>query len=128
MSFKLNHRLALIFVAIIPLLAVVLVLIMRYVMPFFRRIFKKYDNLNNSVQENVSGIRVVKSFVREEYEKEKFGKASEDVKKDFVKAEKILAINSPVMMFCIFLASMLISFFGAKMIIATGVYDRLQAP
>lgn len=123
MSFKLNHRLALIFVAIIPLLAVVLVLIMRYVMPFFRRIFKKYDNLNNSVQENVSGIRVVKSFVREEYEKEKFGKASEDVKKDFVKAEKILAINSPVMMFCIFLASMLISFFGAKMIIATGVYD-----
>ncbi len=123
MSFKLNHELALIFVAIIPFLAVALILIIRYVMPFFKRIFKKYDALNNSVQENVSGIRVVKSFVREEYEKQKFSRASDEVKKDFAKAEKILAINSPIMMFCIFLASILISFFGAKLIIATGVFD-----
>lgn len=123
MSFNLNHKLALVFVVMIPILLVVMIAIMRFVMPFFRRIFKKYDAMNNSVQENVSGIRVVKSFVREEYEKEKFSKVSNEVKDDFTKAEKIMAVLSPVMMFCIYAASLLISFFGAKMIVNTGIFD-----
>ncbi len=89
-------------------------------MMIFSRIFKKYDALNNSVQENVGGIRVVKSFVREDYEKEKFGKAAEEVRKDFTMAEKILALNNPLMMFCIYLAMLLVSFFGAKLIIGSG--------
>ncbi len=117
MSFNMNPRLAWIFLAIVPLLALVLILIMRYVMPFFRRIFKKYDALNNSVQENVGGIRVVKSFVREDYEKKKFEKAAGEVRDDFTKAEKILALNNPIMTFFINFASILISAFAAYAII-----------
>ncbi len=117
MSFTVNPRLAWIFLAVVPLLAFILILIMRYVMPFFRRIFKKYDALNNSVQENVSGIRVVKSFVREDYETEKFEKAAGEVRNDFTKAEKILALNTPIMTFFINFASILISAFAAYAII-----------
>ena len=117
MSFTVNPRLAWIFLAVVPLLALVLIMIMRYVMPFFRRIFKKYDALNNSVQENVSGIRVVKSFVREDYETEKFEKAAGEVRNDFTKAEKILALNTPMMTFFINFASLLISAFAAYAII-----------
>ncbi|MCD8391565.1 MAG: ABC transporter ATP-binding protein/permease, partial [Firmicutes bacterium] len=120
MSFTINKRLSLIFLAIMPVLAFVLIGISLYVFPIFQRIFKKYDALNDSVQENVSGIRVVKSFVKEEYEKQKFEKAAEDVKKDFVSVEKILAVNSPVMMFCIYLAILLVSVFGSQLIISTG--------
>ena len=117
MSFTVNPRLAWIFLAVVPVLALILILIMRYVMPFFRRIFKKYDALNNSVQENVSGIRVVKSFVREDYETEKFEKAAGEVRNDFTKAEKILALNTPIMTFFINFASILISAFAAYAII-----------
>ena len=117
MSFTINPKLAWIFLAVVPFLALVIVLIMRYVMPFFRRIFKKYDKLNNSVQENVGGIRVVKSFVREEYEKEKFGKAAAEVRNDFIKAEKIVALNHPMMTFFINFASLVISVFAAFAII-----------
>ena len=117
MSFTINPKLAWIFLAIVPFLAVIIILIMRYVMPFFRRIFKKYDALNNSVQENVGGIRVVKAFVREEYEKEKFEKAAGQVRDDFTKAEKILALNTPMMTFFINFASILISAFAAYAII-----------
>ena len=117
MSFTINPRLAWIFLAIVPLLAFILIMIMRYVMPFFRRIFKKYDALNNSVQENVGGIRVVKSFVREDFEKEKFQKAAGEVRDDFTKAEKILALNNPMMTFFINFASILISAFAAYAII-----------
>lgn len=117
MSFNMNPRLAWIFLAIVPVLALVLILIMRYVMPFFRRIFKKYDALNNSVQENVGGIRVVKSFVREDYEKKKFEKAAGEVRDDFTKAEKILALNNPLMTFFLNFASILISAFAAYAII-----------
>ncbi len=117
MSFTINARLAWIFLAIVPLLAIILLSIMRFVMPFFRRIFKKYDALNNSVQENVGGIRVVKSFVREEYEKEKFKKAAGEVRNDFTKAEKILALNNPIMTFFINFAALLISAFAAFAII-----------
>ncbi len=117
MSFTINPKLAWIFVAIVPFLALVIILIMRYVMPFFRKIFKKYDALNNSVQENVGGIRVVKSYVREEYEKEKFEKASGEVRDDFTKAEQVMALNTPLMTFILNFASILISAFAAYAII-----------
>ncbi len=117
MSFTINPRLAWIFVVIVPFLAVLIVAIMRYVMPTFRRIFKKYDALNNSVQENVGGIRVVKAFVREEYEIEKFEKAAGEVRNDFTKAEKILALNNPMMTFFINFAALLISVFAAYAIV-----------
>ena len=120
MGFTINHTLALIYLAILPILLVVMVLIVVYVMPFFRRIFKKYDAMNNSVQENVGGIRVVKSFVREDYEKQKFAKISGEVKTDFTKAERLMALVSPVMMFSMYLASLLVSWFGAKIIISAG--------
>ena len=120
MSFTINASLAWVFLAIAPVLAVVLIIIMRVVMPFFRRIFKKYDALNNSVQENVGGIRVVKSFVREDYETQKFQKASGEVRDDFTRAEKILALNNPIMTFFINFAAVLISFFGAKAIVHSG--------
>ncbi len=117
MSFTINPKLAWIFLIIVPFLAVLIISIMRYVMPTFRRIFKKYDALNNSVQENVGGIRVVKAFVREDYEKEKFEKAAGEVRNDFTKAEKILALNNPMMTFFINFAALLISSFAAFAII-----------
>ena len=113
-------KLALIYVVILPFLAAALIIVMKKAMPLFRRIFKKYDALNNSVQENVGGIRVVKSFVREDYEKKKFDKAAGEVRNDFTKAEKIIALNSPVMMLAMYTASLLITFFGAKMVIENG--------
>ena len=120
MSFAINARLAWVFVVIVPILALFLISIMRVVMPFFRRIFKKYDALNNSVQENVGGIRVVKAFVREAHETEKFEKAAGEVRNDFTRAEKILALNNPIMTFFINFAAVLISYLGAKTIIDLG--------
>ena len=117
MSFTVNPKLAWIFLTVVPFLATVIFSVMFYVMPFFRRIFKKYDALNNSVQENVGGIRVVKSFVREEYETEKFKKAAGEVRDDFTKAEKILALNTPLMTFFINFAGILISAFAAYAIV-----------
>lgn len=119
-SFKVGGKLAWVFVLTIPILGIALFTIIRKTMPIFRRVFKQYDALNESVQENIKGIRVVKSFVREEHEKEKFGKASDDVRGSFVKAESILALNSPVMNFCMYLSMILISFFAAKIIITSG--------
>ncbi len=120
MSFTINPKLAWIFVVIVPFLGAALLSIMRFVMPFFRRIFKKYDALNNSVQENVGGIRVVKAFVREDYETEKFEKAAAEVRNDFTKAEKILALNNPIMTFFINFAALLISAFAAFAIVDKG--------
>lgn len=120
MGCSISAKLTLIYVVILPVLAFGLFLIMRQAMPLFRRIFKKYDALNNSVQENVSGIRVVKSFVREDYEQKKFEKAAGDVRDNFTKAEKIIALNSPLMMFAMYAASLLITYFGAKMVIGGG--------
>ena len=97
MTFVMGGNLAWIFLGVIPPLAFILFFIMWKVMPIFRRVFKKYDNLNESIQENVKGIRVVKSYVREDYEKEKFDRAATDVQRDFTKAERILAWNNPVM-------------------------------
>lgn len=119
MSLTINVRMALIFIAVIPFLALVLFGIVLYIHPVFVRIFKKYDAMNNSVQENVGGIRVVKSFVREDYEKEKFHKRSEDVCRDFTFAEKVLAWNNPTMVFSISLTMVLVSFIGARIIITT---------
>lgn len=120
MSFSINAKMALIFVAMVPILGGALIGIAKYVMPIFKRIFKKYDALNNSVQENVAGIRVVKSFVREDYEQEKFGMASDDVRASFTRAEKILALNNPVMMFCMHLTMTIVSFVGAQVVVNTG--------
>ena len=117
MSFTINPKLAWIFLTIVPFLAFILFMIMRFVMPFFRRIFKKYDALNTSVQENVGGIRVVKSFVREKYETEKFQTAAGEVRNDFTRAEKVLALNNPTMTFFINFASIMISAFAAFAII-----------
>ncbi len=126
MSFSINPKLAWIFVVIVPFLAAVLISIMRVVMPFFRRIFKKYDALNNSVQENVGGIRVVKSFVREDFETKKFQKAAGEVRDDFTRAEKILALNSPLMIFFINVASILISALAAFAIVDSGYWAAYE--
>lgn len=99
MTFVMGGSLGWIFVAVIPPLAFLLFLIMKKAMPLFHRVFKKYDNLNESIQENIRGMRVVKSFVREDYEKQKFDRAATDVQMDFTKAERILAWNNPIMQF-----------------------------
>ncbi len=120
MSFVMNPNLAWIFVCVVPILGVLIFSIVRYVMPLFKKIFKKYDALNNSVQENVGGIRVVKAYVREKHETEKFDKAADEVRKDFTRAEKILALNAPMMTLFINAAVLIISFFGAKLIMDGG--------
>lgn len=120
MAFAMCPKLSTIFVGIVPFLAVALFIIIKLAMPLFNSVFKKYDKMNNSVQENVKGMRVVKSFVREEYEKQKFKKASDDVSRDFTKAEKLVALNSPVMQLAMYAAMLLVSFFGAKLIIGSG--------
>ena len=119
MSFSINWKIALIFLAAVPVLGGALAIIVLKVMPFFRKIFKRYDALNNSVQENVRGIRVVKAFVREDYEKEKFGEAVERVRSDFTYAEKILALNNPIMMFMIYTVIMIVAAYGSTLIIDT---------
>ena len=120
MTLRISWRMSLIFLGMLPFLVVILVVVIAVVFPIFRRVFKKYDALNNSVQENVSAIRVVKSFVTEDHERERFGAASQDLRADFAKAEKILALNNPVMMFFIFAAIMMVDFIGARMIVASG--------
>ena len=117
LSFIVSYKLALIYVCIIPLLAFFLILIVKLAMPVFNKVFKKYDKLNASVEENIKGIRVVKTYVREEYEKEKFAHSANDVRKDFVKAEKIIAWNQPIMMFFMYCALLCVSFFSAYIII-----------
>ncbi len=102
MAFVMGGKLAFGFIGIIPVLAGGLILIAKFAMPAFRRVFKKYDRLNESVEENVRGMRVVKGFSREEYEKEKFKNASEDIRNDFTRAEKIVALNGPLMQLCIY--------------------------
>ena len=117
-SFSINAKLATVFLYTVPLLAVGLVLIMRFVNPIFRRGFKTYDNL--VVQENLTGIRVVKSFVREPYEIEKFTSVSQKIAGDFTKAERIIALNGPLMNICAFGSMVVINWLGAKLIIQSG--------
>ncbi len=117
MAFGINKELSLIFLILIPIVGAALGLISTKVYPIFDRVFKKYDDLNEIVEENVSSIRVVKSYVLEEKEKEKFSKTSNEIYKDFTKAEKIMALNSPIMQFAIYSVLILISWFGARIIV-----------
>ncbi|HCV46681.1 MAG TPA: ABC transporter [Catenibacterium sp.] len=120
MGFIMGGRLALIFLFTIPVLGIGLGLVIKKTMPLFRKVFKKYDNLNNSVQENINGIRVVKSFVREDFEKKKFNEAAEDVCADFTKAEKILALNNPMMQFCLYVVMIFVLTFGSYLVVNFG--------
>ena len=119
MAMTINAKLSLIFLGMLPIVGFVLFMIVRVVSPLFNKIFKKYDALNNSVQENVSGIRVVKSFAREEFEKEKFDCSAKEVRDNFIKAERLVALNAPIMNFSMNAVTILVSVLGAKLIIST---------
>ena len=123
MAFIMGGRMACIFIIVVPILGIGLFSIIRLVMPLFRAVFNKYDALNNSVQENIKGIRVVKSYVREKYEKEKFDRAAEDVCGDFTRAEKILAFNNPLMQFCLYTVTIFVLSFGSYTIITSRGLD-----
>ena len=118
--FNISAKLSLIYLACMPVMIIGLLIIMRHAHPIFNRVFKKYDRLNNVLQENVKGIRVVKSFNQEEYEKTKFKTISNDVCTDFSKAEKTLAWNMPLVQFCMYACMLLISWFGARLIVSSG--------
>ncbi|MDD2233502.1 MAG: ABC transporter ATP-binding protein [Desulfitobacteriaceae bacterium] len=119
MSFGINAKLSWIFLACIPILAVGLYFVMSKTHPIFKRVFKTYDKLNMVVQENLRGIRVVKSFVREDYENKKFGEISNSIYQDFSKAEKNLAFAMPLMQFCMYASLLLLSWFGARLIVGS---------
>ncbi|MBS6564623.1 MAG: ABC transporter ATP-binding protein [Clostridiales bacterium] len=123
MGFYMGGRLAVIFLITIPILGLGLFLVIRAVMPLFRRVFRKYDALNDSVQENVQAMRVVKSYVREDYEKKKFGAAAENVQRDFTRAERILAINNPLMQFCIYAGMAFVLSYGSYAVITSQGLD-----
>lgn len=130
MSFVVDTTLPVIFFVSIPILAGTLVIITRMVFPIFRKLFKRYDALNESVEENVKGMRVVKAYVREDYETEKFTAVSNDLKKQFTKAERILALNTPVMQLCMYGALIAVVGIGANMILHTNTalqYTDLQS-
>ena len=119
MAYIMGGSMAFIFLFTIPVLAIGLAVIICKVHPLFVKVFRKYDTLNNSIQENVQAMRVVKSYVREDFEKEKFSTAAEDVCRDFTRAERIMAFNSPLMQFCLYSATCLILGLGAYFIIST---------
>ena len=119
MAFKMGGRMAAIFFFVIPVLGTGLFIIIKKTMPLFRKVFKKYDKLNSSIQENIKGIRVVKSFVREKYESEKFDAAAGDVCRDFTHAERILALNNPIMQFCMYCVMIFVLTFGSYLVIST---------
>ena len=123
MGFVMGGRLAMIFLFTIPILGIGLALVTKTTMPLFRKVFRKYDALNDSVQENVQAMRVVKSFVREDYEKKKFGAAAENVQKDFTKAERILALNSPLMQFCVYAGMVFVLSYGSYAVITSRGLD-----
>ena len=123
MAFIMGGRLACIFLLVIPILAIGLALVIRKTIPLFRRVFKKYDALNSSVQENIKGMRVVKAFVREDYEKKKFSVAAEDVCADFTRAERILAFNNPLMQFCMYSVMVFVMAFGSYTVITSRGMD-----
>ena len=123
MGFIMGGRLAMIFLFTIPILSIGLFLVIRTATPLFRRVFRKYDALNDSVQENVQAMRVVKSYVREEYEKKKFGAAAENVQRDFTKAERIMAINSPMMQFCVYAGMVFVISYGSYAVITSRGLD-----
>ncbi len=119
MAFIMGGKMALIFVIVIPVLGGGLLIIAKKALPVFRKGFPMYDALNNSVEENIKGIRVVKSYVREDFEKDKFSAASGNIRAIFTKAERILAFNGPLMQFCIYSVMLFVLSFGAKLIVST---------
>ena len=123
MGFVMGGRMALVFLFTIPLLGIGLIIVTKKTMPLFRRVFRKYDNLNASIQENIRGMRVVKAYVREDYEKNKFNYAAEDLKKDFTRAERILAINNPLMQFCMYGVMVFVLSFGSYTVITSQGMD-----
>ncbi len=120
MAFREGKDLAMTFVVVVPILAFGLFMVAKKAMPAFRRVFKKYDRLNESIEENVRGMRVVKGFSRQEYEKEKFNNAANDICRDFTKAERIVALNSPIMQLCMHFNLIFILLIGSKIIISSG--------
>ena len=116
MTYSINWQMGVIFTVLVPILGVGLVVIFKMVVPIFNKVFKKYDALNESVQENIKGIRVVKSYVREDYEIDKFDKAAENVRADFTRGEKIIALNNPLMQFCMWTAITMICFVGSMIV------------
>jgi len=118
MAFRISPKLSVIYCIVLPLLAVALFTLIKMVHPIFQRVFKTYDKLNNVVQENVHGIRVVKSFVRQEQEVAKFTETSNTIYKDFVKAERIMAFNNPFMQLAVYTCIIVISFLGAKLVVS----------
>lgn len=123
MAFIMGGKMATIFLIVLPILGIGLSIIIYKAIPLFKKVFKKYDNLNSSIQENIKAMRVVKSFVREDYEQEKFNYAAEDVCRDFTKAERILAINNPLMQFCIYTVMVFVLSFGSYTIITSRGID-----
>lgn len=123
MAFIMGGKMATIFLIVLPILGVGLSIIIYKAIPLFKKVFKKYDNLNSSIQENIKAMRVVKSFVREDYEQKKFDYTAEDVCKDFTKAERILAINNPLMQFCIYTVMVFVLSFGSYTIITSRGID-----
>ena len=119
MAYRMGGSLATTFVVIVPVLIAGLLLIARQAMPAFRAVFKKYDRMNESVEENVRGMRVVKGFARENYEKQKFGTASDDIRKDFTRAERIVALNNPLMTLCMNFNMVFVLLVGAKLIVSS---------
>ena len=119
MAFIMGGKMAWIFLFVLPVLGVGLTLVALKTVPLFRRVFRKYDKLNESIQENVKAMRVVKAFVREDYESKKFGRAAEDVCADFTRAERILALNGPLMQFCIYSVMVFVLSFGSYTIISS---------
>lgn len=120
MAYRMGGALATTFVVVVPFLICGLLFISSKAMPAFRRVFKKYDRLNESIEENVRGMRVVKGFSREEYEKEKFFDAADDIRRDFTKAERIVALNGPIMQVCLYFNMIFVLLVGSKMIITSG--------
>ncbi len=118
-GFIMGGWLAVIFVAVMPLLGIGLYLIISRVIPIFKKVFKRYDALNESAEENLTGIRVVKSFVNENFERQKFNKASEELREDFTAAERLMALNSPFMNFTIYVLFVLILYFGSYLIVSS---------
>ena len=119
MGFVMGGPLASTFLFIVPVLLFGLILIGRKALPAFRAVFRKYDKMNESIEENVRGMRVVKGFSREEYEKVKFGKASDDICRDFTKAERIVALNSPLMQLCVYFNMVFVLFVGSRLIVSS---------
>ena len=120
MAFIMGGKLALTFVVVVPFLLASLLIIGKTAMPAFRRVFKKYDRLNESIEENVRGMRVVKGFSREEYEKQKFAAAAEDIRRDFTRAERIVALNNPAMQICVYFNMAFVLLIGSRLIISSG--------